>query len=269
MPFSRSSLTHNWLDVREIDFYVGGLEPGFDGYRIAQFSDLHLDGRLTTPARFRELVSIINEQKADLIAFTGDFITRGVSFRLAELIAPLRDLYAPDGKVAIMGNHDHLVNTGLIRRAIRDGGMIDLDNAVYTVWRGDACLHIAGVDSLTRYCARLDLVMAQLPESGTAILLAHEPEFVEVSAATGRFALQLSGHTHGGQIRLPLLTRLALGRFTMRYLAGMYSVGGMSLYVNRGIGGVGPPLRINCRSELTIFTLRSLKQPSRSQKRRA
>src|SRR5579862_1475938 len=116
MRLSRSFLAHHWLEVREIDFDVAGLDPSFDGYRIAQFSDLHLDGRLTTPARLRDLIAIINEQKADLIAFTGDFVTRSVSFRLADLIPPLRDLSAPDGKVAIMGNHDHLANTGLIRR---------------------------------------------------------------------------------------------------------------------------------------------------------
>ncbi len=81
----------------------------------------------------------------------------------------------------------------------------------------------------------------------------------DYAAATERFALQLSGHTHGGQIRLPLITRLALSGFVLRHSAGLFRVKNMLLYVNRGIGTVGLPLRINCRSELTLITLKTIK----------
>ncbi len=246
-----------WLNLRPIELRIPNLPPEFNGYRIAHFSDLHFDHLTTTSARLGELVAAINAQQPDLIAFTGDFVTEGVHFRLEDLIPPLRELSAKDAKVAVLGNHDHRVKRRMIRQLLDESGLLNLDNAVYSIERGESRLHIAGVDSLVMHRARLDLVLQQLPPTGTAILLAHEPTFADVSAATGRFALQLSGHTHGGQIRIPLLTRLMLRDFDMRYAHGLIPVGAMLLYVNRGIGMVGLPLRFRSASELTIITLRA------------
>jgi len=251
------------LDVTQLTALVYTLAPEFDGYRIVQFSDLHVDGMTTTQARVAEVVAAINAEQPDLIAFTGDFVTEYTDFRLEDLIFPLRGLCAPDGVVAVMGNHDHRMNSGLVRRIMRESGMIDLNNAVHTLRRasasgdGEACLHIAGVDSVLRQKARLDQVIEQLPPEGAAILLAHEPDFADVSAATDRFALQLSGHSHGGQIRIPLLTRLALPGYSRRYTLGVAQVGDMVVYTNRGIGMVGLPLRFNCPPEITVITLKA------------
>ena len=246
-----------WLDIVEMEVRIPDLAAAFEGYRVAQFSDLHFDGLMTTSERLRELIDAINASQPDLIVFTGDFVTRGIPYRLDDLIVPLRDLRAHDGKVAIMGNHDYLLNIDRIRRVIQESGLLDLDNTVYSVQRGEHCLHFGGVGSLLMRKARLDLVLKQLPETGCAILLAHEPAFSDVSAATQRFALQLSGHTHGGQILIPILTRFVLRNFDTRYMRRRMMVSSMLLYVNRGIGTVGPPLRFRCPSELTIITLRA------------
>lgn len=243
------------LNILPVDIGVLDLPPEFEGYQIAHISDLHLDGLTMTRDRLGAIVAAINDQQPDLIAFTGDFVTNGRGFRVSDLVEPLRQLRARDGVVAVMGNHDHRLNTGLIRRAIRDSGLIDLNNAVHVVQRGAASLYVAGVDSVLRQRARLDLVLPQIPEGSLAILLAHEPDFADVSAATGRFVLQLSGHSHGGQIRLPVLTRLALPAFAQRYVQGVEQVGPMALYVNRGLGTVGPPLRFNCPPEVTLINL--------------
>jgi predicted MPP superfamily phosphohydrolase len=255
-PFQRA-----WLDVHLIQLPMPGLTPSFDGYRIAQFSDLHLDGVMMTRKRLEALVEVINEQQPDLIVFTGDFVTKRVEFREEDLIVPLRKLVARDAKLAITGNHDYHVGAGVIERVIAESGMINLVNSVHTLQRGDDSLHIAGVGSLMRRRARLDLVLNRLPETGLAILLAHEPEFIDVSAATGRFILQLSGHTHGGQILIPALTRLLVFGYHMRYIRGAYRTADMLLYVNRGIGTVGLPLRLKSAPELTVFTLREWKYP--------
>ena len=100
-------------------------------------------------------------------------------------------------------------------------------------------------------------MLRTLPERGAAILLAHEPDFADVSAATGRFDLQLSGHSHGGQVRVPLLKSLALPPFSHRYSSGLYEVGSMIHYTTRGLGFVNMRLRFFCRPEIAVFTLHS------------
>jgi predicted MPP superfamily phosphohydrolase len=247
----------NWLDLHEIEIPIPCLPPEFDGYRIAQFSDLHFDHVATTPARLAELVAAINAAQPDLIAFTGDFVTKSIRFRVEDLIPPLRALKARDAKVAVLGNHDHNVNQRMIHQIIRESGLINLSNAVYSIERGESSLYIAGVDSQVMDQARLDLVLPRVPRTACAILLAHEPLFADTSATSGRFALQLSGHTHGGQIRIPMLTSFMLRDFDTEYMRGLISVGGMLLYVNRGIGIVGLPLRFRSQSEVTIITLRA------------
>ncbi len=102
---------------------------------------------------------------------------------------------------------------------------------------------------------RLDLVLEKLPEDSPAILLAHEPDFAEKSARTGRFALQISGHTHGGQVRLPWIGAPILPRNGHKYPSGFYRVGEMIQYTNRGIGLGGKALRYHCRPEITVFVL--------------
>lgn len=247
----------DWLDVNAVEIFMHRLASTFDGYRIVQFSDLHLDGKMMTPKRLAEAVAHINAQQPDLVAFTGDFITKSIAFREDDLIAALRGLAARDGKVAVMGNHDHSAAAGVIERVIAESGMINLNNAVHTIQRDGDCLHIAGVDSLVTHYARLDQVLQRLPDRGAAILLAHEPQFIDVSASTGRFALQLSGHTHGGQINIPLLTRRLVSSCSHRRLSGGQYIGGMLLYINRGLGTVALPFRFNCPPELTVFTLRA------------
>jgi predicted MPP superfamily phosphohydrolase len=104
--------------------------------------------------------------------------------------------------------------------------------------------------------ARLDLVLDALPDEGAAILLAHEPDFADISAATGRFDAQLSGHSHGGQVRMPFIGPLVLPAFAKRYPSGRYQVGGMIQYTTRGVGTELVPVRFGCRPEISVITLR-------------
>jgi uncharacterized protein len=127
---------------------------------------------------------------------------------------------------------------------------------VVTLARGAEQLHIGGVDDVWAGRDRLNEVLAALPTNGAAILLAHEPDFADTSSATGRFDLQLSGHSHGGQIHIPLMKRV-LPPLAYKYPLGQYQVGSMIQYTNRGLGSSGIPIRFNCRPEITIFTLNS------------
>ena len=245
------------VEVKPVTLTLPRLAPEFDGYRVVQIGDLHLDD-WTKPERLTGIVEKVNGQRPDLVAITGDFASYSAKeLDTQRLVEALRLLSARDGCVAILGNHDYLTDVDLVRRCVREGGVTELVNGVRTLRRGDAALHVAGIDDVMEGRSRLDLVLQKLPESGAAILLAHEPDFADVSAATGRFDLQLSGHSHGGQIGVPLLRRLVLPPFSQRYTSGLHEVGGMLQYTNRGLGFVHLRARFLCRPEITVLTLRS------------
>ena len=244
----------SWIEITSVHVRMPGMASAFDGYRIAQISDLHLGDWLQLP-QLAQVVRTVNGLGADLIAVTGDFITSHASKHAQDLITGLRNLHAPDGVTGILGNHDHWSSAATIRRVIAESGMLDLNNAVHTLQRGGAPLHIAGVDDIWERKARLDDVLAAMPREGAAVLLAHEPDFADTSAASGRFGLQISGHSHGGQIIAPFIGPLALPRYAKKYPLGRYQVGQMTQYTNRGIGMLQPHVRLNCRPEITVYTL--------------
>lgn len=245
------------IEIVSVSLVLPRLASPFAGYRIAQISDLHADHWMT-PGRLLDLVGLVNAEAPDLVAITGDFATysplRSMIRYVPGFVTPLRRLRAPDGVVAVLGNHDYRTNASVVRRVLTASGVIELHNTVRTLRRGDALLHLCGVDSALEGIYYLDRVLKLLPKDGAAILLAHEPDLADMSAATDRFDLQLSGHSHGGQVRLPLLRPTVLPRLSSRYPTGLYRVGQMVLYTNRGLGS-HPRFRFNCRPEITIFTL--------------
>lgn len=242
------------VEIKYISLMLPRLSPEFDGYRVVQISDIHMDGWMSFD-RLSVLVELVNEQRPDLIAITGDFVTSGAKRNERELIDALSALEAADGAVAVLGNHDYIADQGLVRSIIRDSGTVELSNDLRTLRRGDSVLHIAGVDDFYQRRARLDLILKRLPEEGADILLAHEPDFAEVSAPTGRFDLQLSGHSHGGQFQIPFIGAVMRPRVGRIYPSGLYNVDEMLQYTNRGLGMLKPHLRFNCRPEITVLTL--------------
>lgn len=243
-----------WAEVTQVSLSLPRLAPEFCGYRVVHLSDLHM-GDWMNAARLDEVVCLANKQSPDLIAITGDFITRRAVSHMRDLACGLGRLNARDGVVAVLGNHDHWSGAQAVRDVLTASGVCELANDFRTLNRDGAQLHIAGVDDIITGCDRLDLLLARLPADGAVILLAHEPDFADESAATGRFALQLSGHTHGGQIVAPLFGSLLLPALGRRYPSGCYQVGGMIQYTNRGVGVVSPFVRINCRPEITVLNL--------------
>ena len=230
------------------------LAPEFSGYRIVQLSDIHAD-RWMTAQRIQKIVGRVNEMRPDLVVLTGDFVTRNAE-QFAPSLAVLNELHPVDKTLAVLGNHDAWTNPDLIQQTLETAGVQVLNNRSVTLERPSAQLHVAGVDDIWAGRDRLNEVLAALPTTGAAILLAHEPDFADTSAATGRFDLQLSGHSHGGQIHLPFIKRV-LPPLAYKYPLGQYQVGSMIQYTNRGLGSSGIPIRFNCRPEITIFTLQS------------
>ncbi len=246
------------IQVTQMPLTLSRLDPAFDGYRVVQISDIHMDTFMTY-GRLIYAIDRVNRLEPDLIAITGDFVSANARYDAAELTAGLSQLRARDGVFSVLGNHDHLSDPNRVRDVLAAARIVELPNAVHTIVRGQAKLHICGVDDWTVGADRLDAVLAALPGEGAAILLAHEPEFANESASTGRFDLQLSGHTHGGQINIPIpgLWTLITAVYADRHRAGWYVKDGMQLYVNRGLGMIVLPLRFNATPEITVLTLLS------------
>ncbi|MGB1285720.1 MAG: metallophosphoesterase [Aggregatilineales bacterium] len=249
------------VEITTPELVLPHLHPAFDGYRIMQLSDIHM-GSGTNRERMDAAVSRINDLKVDAVVITGDFVTRKVEPHADDLRDSLRNLNAPDGVFVVPGNHDYWTDINLMRRIWQDANMIDLSNTHHTVKRGDAVLHIAGVDCYVVHLSDVEKVVRNMPEDGAAILLAHEPDYADISAATERFDLQLSGHSHGGQVVIPGLGALVLPRYGRKYYSGLYQVGTMWQYTNRGLGTIHPRVRFNCRPEITLMTLRSAQSDS-------
>jgi predicted MPP superfamily phosphohydrolase len=245
------------VDINHINLTLPNLAPEFNDYRLVQISDIHIGTWMNRP-RLCEAIDLVNRQHPDLVAITGDFVTYDPERFADDLTTTLRRLKSRDGVVAVLGNHDHWSGATAVRKILRASNVTELRNAVYTIHRGKANLNIAGIDDHMTEFDHLDSVMAKLSPDGAAILLAHVPDFADISMATGRFDLQISGHTHGGQVRLPRVGPPFLPRFGRKYPMGYYRIGEMHLYTNRGLGTGEIQVRLNCRPEITVFTLQSV-----------
>jgi uncharacterized protein len=251
----------DWVEIQQVQYFLPRLAEEFQGYRIAQISDFHF-GTWFTRVHLEQVVDLVNREKPDLIALTGDFVTSDPEQFGPILTELLSGLSYNDAGVFVLGNHDHWTDPEVVRAALSGAGLIDLSNSFYSIQRGRSSLHIAGVDCSYDGHDRIDLVLEQLPEDGAAVLLAHEPDFADTAAASLRFDLQISGHSHGGQIRFPRLGSLFLPKHARLYPEGTYQIGSMQLYTNRGLGTAEIPVRLNCTPEITIYTLFPLQADS-------
>lgn len=241
--------------VKTVTVTLRGLPAAFDGYRIVQLSDLHAQRLL--PARWQQdVVDQANALQPDLIVITGD-LQDGEPQARADDVAPLAGLRATDGALAVPGNHEYYADYQAWMTAFAELGLPMLVNQHRLIQRGDAAIAIVGLADrqATAFAAPgpdLQAATAGLPDDVPFIVLQHQPRSARDNA-TGGAALQLSGHTHGGQILGPsVLTRYANNGF----LAGVYRVGDMTLYVSRGTGlWNGLVLRLGAPSEITELEL--------------
>jgi predicted MPP superfamily phosphohydrolase len=249
-----SHLEPRWLQVVRITLPLPHLPRGMDGLTVAQISDLHA-GSFVSTGKVRRFVAATNALHPDLTVVTGDmFHHRPESARsCADELAALR---APLGVYAIMGNHERQLSPEEGEVPFRRAGLTVLCNAAHRVTAGDDSLWIVGLDDLLMRRGNLTRALCGVPDAACKILLVHEPDFAD-QCGTVSIDLQLSGHTHGGQIRLPGIGPLLLPVMGRKYPMGLYRVRDMWVYTNRGLGVARPPVRFNCRPEITLFTLRS------------
>jgi len=249
----------NWLKVETVRLKLARLPRSFSGFRVAQISDIHMGGWMNL-ARFQHVADLITAQKPDVLLITGDFLcghhfTNAARQWIKDLASVLSPLAASIPSFAVLGNHDYWTSPEAVREMLCMAGVTDLTNTVFTLTHAGENLHLCGVDDIRHGDVRLEDAITQLGDDGAAILLVHEPDFADTSAATGRFDLQVSGHTHGGQVVIPFYGPPILPLLGRKYPSGLYKVGNMFQYTNRGVGVDRPAIRFNCPAEITIFIL--------------
>jgi predicted MPP superfamily phosphohydrolase len=242
-----------WLEIERLEVPLPGLAPALAGFTLAHFSDLHLGPHMSLDEALH-VAEVVNACDADVVVFSGDFVSQlhqGEAESIVEVFSRLR---APGGVFAVLGNHDHWSGAEQVVEAARMAGVTLLLNQGTALQDGG--LWLAGVDDVWEAQDDIDAALDGAPDQATVILLAHEPDYADEAAWRGDIALQLSGHSHGGQVRLPYFGPTVLPHLGRKYPYGLCQVGSMWIYTNRGVGVVSPPVRFNCRPEITLLTLR-------------
>ena len=249
--------------VERIELTPRHLPPAFDGVTIAFLTDTH-HGPFVPVSYLEEVVAMTNRLNPDVVALGGDYVQRRRSLypqgNQRHLIGPgvaaLAGLRAPLGRFAVLGNHDHRVSAMLTRRALAENGFIELTNTGVFLERGGARMFLAGVDDLRTGKPNLQRALHQCGVEDACILLSHNPDITE-RIRDPRVDLILSGHTHGGQIALPLVgAPYTASRYRQKYLAGLVQGPTARVYVSRGVGTIGLPIRWGAPPEVTLITLR-------------
>jgi hypothetical protein len=243
--------------VERVPITLRGLDPALNGFRIVTFSDAHLSSTYGG-RRFERLVEIVNAQRPDVVAIVGDLVDGSVE-DLRQDVAPLQDLVSEQGVFFVTGNHEYFVDTNSWLRHLQTLGVDVLRNERVTLTRGGAAVDLAGIDDRTAgssgvpgHGADLDAALDGRDDATPVVLMAHQPYMIPLAAAAG-VDLQLSGHTHGGQL-WPFDYAIRLDQPAVE---GLSRHGDTQLYVTRGAGYWGPSMRIGARPEVTVVELRS------------
>jgi hypothetical protein len=260
-------IERHWVEVSSRDVFLSGLPSAFDGFRIAQISDIHMD-EFTEAFFVRHVVNRVNSLNPDAVFLTGDFVSAeyapkkfsiGAGWQCAGILNELtcRQRYA------VLGNHDCMIGADAVSEALTDNQIIVLRNYYMPLERSGGRIWLAGLGDPLQGSpnpeATIPASIRNLPQE-PIVLLCHAPDYVDdlLALPSGRaVSLMLCGHTHGGQVRLPVIGPMILPEMGRKYVEGWFRFGRLQLHVNRGIGTVGLPFRFDCPPEISMLTLRS------------
>ena len=253
MGLGYSLFEAGWLHVRRVPGSVPKLPAAFRGATIAFLSDIH-HGRFTGLDYLSEMVRLTNGLAPDLILLGGDYAYQSNKYA-APCMQVLSHLKSRWGVYGIMGNHDHWYGVNITRRSMRVAGITELTNqGVWIEYHGER-LRICGVGDLWEDVQDLDAALGDTQSSETAILVSHNPDFVE-GITDRRVGLVLSGHTHGGQVVLPVVGAPRVpSQYGQKYLHGLVKTAATQVFVTRGVGTVGPPVRFCSPPEIAAITI--------------
>jgi len=244
------------LVVHRLAVPMRGLPPALDGFRIVALSDVHAGSPHVGREKLRRIAQTVNALDPDAVVFLGDLVIHGVvGGRFMEPEVAAADLgHIRATKIAVLGNHDWRLDGGRVGRALEAAGFRVLDNDAVRVERNGGRLWFAGLADMKTRRPNLARALARVPADERVIVLAHNPDvFPDVPA---RVSLTLAGHTHGGQVRLPIVGALLVpSKFGARYAAGLVEEQGRRLFVTSGIGTSIVPMRLGVPPEIAEITL--------------
>jgi uncharacterized protein len=243
----------NNLKVERKQVRLPKLPSAFDGFRIVLLTDLHLHP-FTTTELIRRTVEISNALRPDLVLLGGDFVC-GFAEAALELAPILARLDAKHGLFAVLGNYDYYRGACIVLEGLRHASIRVLLNEGVRLTVGNGSIFLAGIDSASAGQANPLAAFSARKNEAVSLALVHEPDYIDQLSRQVQVDLQLSGHTHGGQVRIPGLGAIVLPPWGQTYVEGLYRVGSSQIYTSRGIGMVGVPCRFNCPPEVTEITL--------------
>ncbi|WML43530.1 metallophosphoesterase [Neobacillus sp. PS3-40] len=249
------------LDIQSVQIKHSLIPNSFNGIKLVQFSDTHL-GFQYDLNQLKKIVAKINAINPDIILFTGDLMDEPNKYREIDQIAPiLQQLNASIGKFCIYGNHDHGgYGTDLYKKIMESANFtLLLNQSIPIRLKDQSRIYLIGIDDAMLGRPDIGLAMDRVPANVFTILLSHAPDLAD-AASHFKINWQLSGHSHGGQVKIPFVGALVIPPFAKKYPEGLYSIGEtnpLKLYVNRGLGTTRLPFRFMAKPELTIFTLQS------------
>lgn len=251
-------ISRHELSVEEHTIQLARLPDAFRGMRIVQISDFHY-AEYTEAYFLHEMVARVNALRPDMVVLTGDFISFGPmpkSFarHCAPACAAILSRIECPLRYASLGNHDYFIGAQHVAEPLREHGIPVLMNSAVALERGGQRVWLAGLGSVCEQKADPARAIPRAVAKEPVILMAHEPDILP-EIARYNVDLMLSGHTHGGQVRIPFMPLLDLPEYGRRYIEGLFRHGPTQLYVNRGIGAVGVPFRFRCPPEITVITL--------------
>lgn len=240
--------------VTETDIFIRDLPSAFEGFRITQLTDVH-HSRIVGLHEIEQVVALTRQTNPDLIALTGDYTTTYRRF-IEPCAEVLGQLQAPEGVWGVLGNHDHYTDPELTTRALTRNHINVMNNRNTTIRRGSDSIQLSGIDDTSWAGQDWKRALYGLDERRATVLLSHQPVVLDLPQAE-KVSLILSGHTHGGQVNLPLLG--APARFLtkdLKYAHGLFRRGETQLYVSSGTGVIGLPVRFGIRPEIAVLRLR-------------
>lgn len=241
------------LQIASFTLPIQRLPDAFAGARISMLADLH-HGPYLSREYIREVVAKTNALEADLTVLVGDYVYRRAKY-IPAVMEELGRLTAPLGVFAVRGNHDNNASPAVTSQELARNGLRELTNTGTWLNRGDGRLWLAGVDDLATGFPNVAEALGETPATECAILLSHNPDVAE-TLKDPRVSLVLSGHTHGGQVRLPLIgAPIVPSSYGQKYLYGPTAAPHTLAFTTRGVGTIFPPVRLNCPPEIALLTL--------------